>query len=159
MNLNLTEAQFAELLELVHIGAYVRNAVREQEDDYNPTRDEALEDFLYKVALEHKIPGIELDKEIGYIGPTNQKEEQLHAIIEQYDEDQFWFELGRLLGQRDLRRTLTANEEGESEQSGWLPERVHELYEKYDEEFERYGIERLEVNTAAPIPDVRDLLQ
>ena len=159
MNLNLTEAQFAELLELVHIGGYVRNAVREQEDDYNPTRDEALEDFLYKVALEHKILGIELDKEIGYIGPTNQKEGHLHAIIEQYDEEQFWFELGRLLGQRDLRRTLTASEEDESEQSGWLPERVHELYEKYDEEFEGYGIERLEVNTAAPIPDVRDLLE
>ena len=157
MNLTLTKKQFEELLQLVHLGGYVRNAVREQEGDYEPKRDEAFEDMLYKIAMEQNVPGIERTKD-GYIGPTNNLEERWHAIIEAYDEDQFWTELERLLGQRDFERTITAEERREIEKSGWLPKRVHELYEKYSNEFETFGIERLEINPATPIPDVRDIL-
>ncbi len=158
MNLNLTKEQFKELLQLVHLGGYVRNAVREQEGEYAQKRDEALEDMLYHIGLDHEISGIKKDKD-GYVGPSLDLEEQWHTIIEQYDADQFWAELERLLGQRDLERTLSNEEKQEIEaQGGWLPKRVHEIYEKYSDEFETFGIERLEINPAAPIPDIRDLL-
>ncbi len=29
--------------------------------------------------------------------------------------------------------------------NGWLPERIHELYTKYEEEFEKHGIDRIEI--------------
>lgn len=157
MNLNLTKEQFEELLQLVHLGGYVRNAVKEQEDGYDSKRDEALENLLYKIALEQNIPGIERTGD-GYIGPTNSLEERWHAIIEAYDDDQFWFELECLLGKRDLERTMTKAERDETEQVGWLPERVHELYEKYSDEFEKFGIERLEINPTEPISDIRGFL-
>lgn len=157
MNLNLTKEQFVELLQLVHLGGYVRNAVREQEGDYDSKRDEALENMLYHIALDHEIPGIKKDED-GYTGPSSNLEEQWHTIIEDYDKDQFWFELERLLGQRDLDRTMTKAERDEAEQVGWLPERVHELYEKYSDEFEKFGIERLEINSSASISDTRGLV-
>ena len=75
MSLNLTKEQLVELLQLVHLGGYVRNAVREQEGDYDPKRDEALESLLYGIALEQNIPGIERTGD-GYIGPTDDLEEQ-----------------------------------------------------------------------------------
>lgn len=135
----------------------MRNAVREQEGVYEPKHDEAFENMLYRVGLGHGITGMEKSED-GYIGPSPDTEEQRHTIIEAYDEDQFWFELERLLGQRDLERTMTKEERREIDKQGWLPKRVHELYEKYSDEFEAFGIERLEINPSAPIPDVRTLL-
>jgi len=50
------------------------------------------------------------------------------------------------MGKRDFENTKTEEEEKEVEESGgMLPHRISEIYEKYGEEFEKHGIERLEV--------------
>jgi len=33
----------------------------------------------------------------------------------------------------------------EMSKTQWLPERVHDFYEKHEEGFEKYGIDRLEI--------------
>ncbi|MBU6214566.1 hypothetical protein KGM48_01855 [Patescibacteria group bacterium] len=158
MNLNLTKEEFVELLQVVYLGTYVRNAVREQEGEYDHARDEALGNRLYRIALELGVPGIEQDEKYKYVGPSNALEKEWHDIIEAYEEDEFWHELEVLLGKRDFYRTMTREDSETLEKTGWLPERIHDLYEKYADEFEKFGIERLEINKNAPISDVRDLL-
>jgi len=50
------------------------------------------------------------------------------------------------LGQRDYEREATKEDAEYTEAHyGMLPEKVHKYYKKYDDEFEEYGIERLEV--------------
>jgi hypothetical protein len=157
IQLMLSRRQFQELIELVYIGGYVRNAVKESEETYDVDCDNALEQVLYDLALVHSIPGIK-KTDSWYVGPSREHEQKLHGVIREFEDESFWNELEVRLGKRDFERSMTPVEWERIQKSDWLPERVYTYYEKYDVEFTRYGIERLEVDTNAPVAVTRNIV-
>jgi len=108
-----------------------------------------LESFLLKVAKENNFN--DLTEEFhNTLVPTDELSEFQEEIIEEYDSDVFWHELEVAFGKRDFWRTVTPEEKEEMKKNDWLPERIHEIYEKYAKEFEKHGIDRLEIKTELP---------
>lgn len=143
MQLDLTKEQFKELLLNVMIGVYVRGAVADSRDE-DFQQYEEFEKFLLEQA--RKAGWEEFVEDFrNTILPSDSLSEEEEEIMEAYDEDEFWHRLNLLLGQRDFYRSLGKEEAKELKKSHRLPDRVHEFYQKWWEEFEQYGIERLEI--------------
>jgi|GEM_PF-1454742 len=165
MNIVLTKEQFRELLLLASLGNHIRRDALMSNGQYTPERDEALISSLYESAYEAGIGDVEIDsnnraeENTGAITPTQNFEESVHAILEDFSDEQFWHELSLLLGQRDLERSMAPDERLGMELSGGeFPSRLFDLCERYDKEFETFGIDRLEINENAQVSDLRDVL-
>ena len=165
MNIELSKEQFRELLLLASVGNHVRRGAFAAEEQYDPERDEALMSALYETAYEAGIGEVEregddrAEENAGGIVPTSRLEDAVHALLESFEDERFWHELSLLLGQRDLERSMTPDEHLTMELSGGdLPERLYELCERYNTEFETFGIDRLEINENAQVSDLRDVL-
>ena len=144
MKLDLTKAQYKEILKLVMLGTEVKTTALEAIDEPVEGAD-ALQQYL----LDH-VEDFELDELVRKSGgQTLPGEKLLHEvdhILHHYDDDTFWFTLETELGQRDFYESLDfkahrALKEGD----GGLPDAVHEFYEKYADEFERHGADRLRI--------------
>ncbi len=165
MDISLTKEQFRELLLLASLGNHVRRDAFVADGQYDPERDEVLISTMYEIAYEAGIGDVEIDgsnrseENSGAITPTQDFEESVHTILEDFSDEQFWRELSLLLGQRDLERSITHDERLDAElNSIQLPMRLYELCERYDKEFETFGIDRLEINENAQVSDLRDVL-
>lgn len=144
MKIELTKEQYEELLRLVSLGGYVRGAVADiRGEEYD-------EDRIMEYLLNHaKDFGLEsLTEEFhGKLIENDDFSEEVDKMMEDYDEDEFWHGLTIMLGQRDFYRDTPKKEldrikEGEQ---GRLPREIQNYYEKYDKEFDEYGIDRLEI--------------
>lgn len=153
IKIELTRKEFTELLTLAHIGEYVRNGVLDDRNEYNPEQHLALTAKLYQLALEHKFTEVEKSKLAGmdYVGPTIKFDESMHELIGEYEEEHFWHELITRLSHRDFYRTITPEEKQQAEKEFWLPKRHDKIVDQYDNEFEQFGIERLEINKQAEV--------
>jgi hypothetical protein len=156
ISLSFTKKEFDELLVLAGIGEYIRDSVLNDRGEYKGHDSESLMHKLYAEAKKHKIPGI-VTKDLGgmmYTGPDNEREEQEHTWIEESEESNFWYELTTRLSRRDFFNEMTPADVAEMEKTDWLPERFQTYVEKYDTEFESYGIERLRIDTNTAVPSV-----
>ncbi len=146
MKIDFTKKEYRALLDLLQIADWVLHAHKAEE----PPKTK-----LYR-ELEQKI--FSLAKDFGYeelvehaaaqdrYYPTRALEESGPAMdfIEDFEEDAFWSQLAKHLSERDLRREigeqqLEALDRGEL----WELLEVHET--KYWDEFQRHGVERLEI--------------
>ncbi len=158
ISVSFTKKEFNELLTLTSIGEYVRDGVLEDRGEYKGHEVESLIQKLYDEAVKHKIPGIETTDLDGmkYTGPTNEREEEEHAWIEEHDEENFWETLSTRLGRRDFFNNMTPEDKIEMENTGWLPKTIQTYFERYGHEFETYGLERVAIDENASVPS--DLL-
>lgn len=142
ISLNLSRAEMRELLLLVLIGNHVRNSTLDSRGMYDPLRHEKIENVLSEISRKS--------------GPDFLATDYL-KYLELFVDDSFWDELEVRLGRRDFDRTMTEfDTKYLDSHDGKLPPRAHLLYKKYSDEFEKYGIDRLEVNPNAPV--VSDLI-
>ena len=144
--IDFAKEQYKELLLLVLLGSWVRGGVADLKGEYSPAMDE-LEDYLLGKAkdfdLEHLAENFK-----GHMVPKDTFAKEYEKIIEEYNDDQFWYELITLLGKRDFYEQATKEELEEIEKSdGWLSRRVDQYYQKYQSEFEKHGIERLRIQS------------
>ena len=165
MNIELSKEQFRELLLVASVGNHVRRGALMAEGNYEPERDEELMGFLYETTYEAGIGLVEAEgndraeENAGAIMPTQEFEDAVHSLLESFSDEQFWHELSLLLAQRDLERTMTNTERVDMAMNGGeMPERLFDLCERYEGEFETFGIDRLEINEGAPVSDLRDVL-
>ena len=105
---------------------------------------EELENYLLKVAEENDFNDL-IEKFHGQLIPADELSELEEEIMSEYDDDALWSELITRLGRRDFFRTVTPAEDKEMKKRDWLPDRAQEFFDKYDKEFEKYGVERLEI--------------
>jgi hypothetical protein len=154
----LTKDEFRELLMLVLIGNHVRNSALEVDHAYDPNRHEVLEGALLRAAGKLEAPYVRSHE--GHYDPTPELEMEYVRYIEDFIDDTFWDELEVRLGKRDFDRTMTEeDDEYLEEHDGRLPPRAHAIYKRYHEEFDKYGIDRLEVNKNAPVvSEISDLM-
>lgn len=139
----LTELEFEEFLLTVMVGVFVRTSVLENQGKDWKKVEKQLEVFLrFTEQLGHK-------NLIQYYNharlPKDSLEKREEKIIDDFIEEEFWEALQLRLGQRDFFEETTDEELEELKKQFWLPEKVHEYYERYNDEFEKHGIERIKV--------------
>lgn len=140
-----TRKQFQALLKTVYLGNWMANAnrVNDMQKDY-----ESTEDYIFSKAsqfgLEKYVDHEETDG--GRYYPTNLFEEStdVHKMHEAYDEETFWDELADHLGERDFMKKYSIEEIQKMTQEEYFV-KLSECIDFYNEEFEKFGLERIEV--------------
>ena len=155
--LYLTQTQIRELLDLVHLGGHVRAIAREALRQGVGESEHMLEDEIIAQGLVLGVDGVTLDAD-GKAAHADTVLDTLHATLAEYDDERFWDVLEERLSVRDFERTKTRADQDTIDTTHRMPPRIATIFQHYTDEFELYGIDRLEINTDAPVSDVRDLL-
>ena len=149
MSIGLTRAQFFALLKAVYLGNWMANAQRDgSADDPRKKEYEEIEDFIFSHAKQFGLSEYVDDEEAakGKFYPTRMFEEEtdIHKLIEEYDEETFWDELIERLGDRDFFRHYSKDEIQKMSRDERF-EKLYEFIDKWAEEINKTGIEKLEV--------------
>ena len=145
MQLDLTKEQFAELLKAVIVGVRVREAVAEERDTPGWQDIGDIESYLLSMAGDFDSADMAEYYLDGWI-PSDEVSEELDEELDEYGDQEFWHGLHTALGQRDFYRTMSKEEKKFiADNDGLFPERMHVLYKKYAKEFEKHGLDRLEI--------------
>lgn len=139
MTLTLSDDQYRRLLLLTMIGEWVVNATRKEPD----AGYEAAASQMYSFAKETPAQTlVAYDNRDNAWTPSKEAEEDMHALIDDYDDKTFWEELTSRMAERDL-----IAERGERTAGGLHPSaRVRAVQahaKKYVDEFETHGLGRL----------------
>ena len=150
INIELTKAQFLALLKAVYLGNWMANANRDGSQE-NPHKEgyEAIEDFIFSHAKQFGFSEYVDDEDAteGKFFPTRKFEEEtdVHELHEEYDEETFWDELIDRLGERDFYRHYSKDEIQKMSRDERF-EKLYEFIDKWVEEINKNGIERLKIN-------------
>lgn len=72
-------------------------------------------------------------------------------ILDEYDNDAFWFEAERRLAERDLARAATpADRAFVRQNNGELPPKAEGFADRWRAEFDKHGLDRVVIDAAAP---------
>lgn len=143
MKINLTKKQYEALAKTVYLGNWMANAQRTgQKGDPHMKEYEDIADYIYAFAKDFGFPD---DFEAGLEFSDGEEESPEAARLhEEYDEQNFWEELPRMLGERDFFRKYTEEERMNMTQEEHFT-KLMECQIFLEEEFEKNGIERLEI--------------
>ncbi len=143
MKINFTKKQFENLLKLVYLGNWVVNAHR---TDDTIKKYEDLEHYVFSFA---KAFGFEEYADAEKVGngefyPTRVFEEEtdINKLHDEYDSDTFWDEIVDRLAERDFIRKYGVDKIQKMSRDERF-EKICECEEKYADEIEKNGIERL----------------
>jgi hypothetical protein len=141
VNLALTPQQYQKLIELAYLGEWVINAHHDTE-----FQDDEAGDVLQALLAVRPQPDIGRDDETGqYYMSTEWIERLLDTYILDYDDHVFWDELTERLAQRDLARARGVSPDDINRDDDLLE--LRPLEERYREELEEHGIERLDISS------------
>lgn len=142
MEIKLSRQQFETLLKSVYLGDWMVNAIRTP-GSYVPEFEE-LEQFLLSLAHESDLRDVvEFDPTLSQFFLKEEYHEKLQPFIDEYDDEAFWDGLVDRLADRDFSETY-----GDSVKRMDQEERFGKLsafVDKYETEFEEYGVDRLRV--------------
>lgn len=147
MKINLTKKQYEHLIKAVEAGDSVYGILGDSVSDAYKKQSDEIEN-LRRYLLSFAAEFGRKDMTEQFHGKTimnGELSEKLHEAIEDYDDETFWHELETRLGKRDFEKTMTEAEKNELAEKQWYPERIHEIYESWSKEFEKNGVERLEI--------------
>jgi len=134
MNIELSKKEFRRLLDLVYIGNWVLNSIRE--DDRFEDYDE-LEEKIFSLCLGQGMESL-VQRWRGHIYPSRAYQEGgIHEAIADYEDAVFFDILAEELARRDM------------DCENLNPDDVNELnsrMEEYISEFEKNGIENIKVD-------------
>ena len=151
MKINLSKKQYRQLLLMSNIANHVLGILGDMvsEEDYKELSDEAmsLESYLMGFAKDFQADDLVEEFEGRVIPNETHHQEAIMPIMEDYDEENFFSTLVNRLAWRDFRRD---HSEGEMEamakkNGGYFGVEIHSCEEKYRKEFEKHGVERVEV--------------
>jgi hypothetical protein len=143
MKINITKKEYRILLQMLYLGDWVLNSwVPGERADTKEHRD--LFERLLALASGFSCKDLVDEGSDGRHGPSVKLEEHelVRGSIDEYENETFWSLLAERLAERDMSREVN-----EEEYAKMAPEermRLFLSYEtKYQEEFERFGINRL----------------
>ena len=143
MQIEFTKKQFKEMLLASMFYSWIRGGLADRDgEDFEKFSE--LQNYLLEIAEKENMKDL-FERFDGHLITHDKLDKEQLEIIEDYNDDTFWHELTVALGKRDFFRTVTEEEKEELKKNNWLPERIHEIYGKYDNEFEKHGIDRLEI--------------
>ncbi len=144
VEIKFTKEQYEDLIKLAYLGNWMINAIRTHD---RIDRYEDLEQYIFSFAKKAGLDRyVHFDSESKKSYPSKELEQakDIEGYINDYDNENFWDELIDRLARRDFIqkygedaiRKMTRKERFEKE---------HPFIEKYDEEFEKNGIENLQI--------------
>jgi len=143
MTLELDKRQFENLIKLVSLGNWL--AGNAQDETIKEFDD--LEQEMFAKALGAGLTDlVEKDEETDAFCPSEGLGEILESFIEEYDLHTFWSQLSDHLAARDMR-TEYSEEKLKNMCTVEHFNLISKFAEKYEEEFEENGIERLRLVT------------
>jgi len=148
MKINFTKKQYEDLMKLVYLGSWMINSHR---TDNVEERYDELEQYILSFSEEFGTENyVEFDEELNRFFTTRKFEEdtEIEQYKEEYDDNTFWDELIYRLARRDLIKTygeaavftMTTDE---------LLDKEQPFIDRYEMEFERHGIDNLEIRERA----------
>ncbi len=143
--ITLTRKRFKALLKAVYLGNWMANAYR---TDDMLKEYENIEDYIFSLApqfgLDKYMDHEESDGDRYY--PTSIFEEttDVHRVQEAYGEETFWDELAERLGQRDFFKKYSVEEIKKMSREEYFT-KLSDCIDTFNEEFEKFGLERLRV--------------
>ncbi len=144
IDLSLSEEQFRELLINFFIGSWIRESVTDLYDE-SIEQSRELEKFLLNIAKEKDLD--ELFEEFeGDLIPSIILSREVENAMNDFAESEFWHNLAMNLGKRDFLRKASKEDRSIIEKTQCFPNKVNEFYQKYKNEFDQYGLDRLEIN-------------
>lgn len=139
MKLELTDNQYRDLIELLFYGNWIANASRTgAEGDEKIEKYEKLQEYLFSHAKHFNADDVVI-KEDNEFYTTLEFEERLMPIVEEYDEYTFWEQISNKLAKRDLLREIGSVRQLKEMHR----ERMYEIEEQYEIEFEKNGLKNL----------------
>jgi len=139
--ITLTKEQLEDFLDIVCLGEWMINATRiERIEKYDE-----LAQHVFKAAKEAGLKGVEYDEKDAEYWLTREYEESvLQEFKEEYDNETFWDDLPDRLAARDMERKFGRKAiEAMDNKERFIARQT--ICRKYEEEFEKHGIERLVV--------------
>lgn len=142
MTIDIPPEDVRRLLAWAHIGYYLSTAVGEERGE-SGVADDALQQHLFRAALAGGRTDLVEEFE-GHLVPTDVFDKQVHDVMEEYDDQEFWDRLENGLARRDFARDSTG-EHVEALLSEEQVRRVEEYAERYADEFSDHGLEHMEI--------------
>lgn len=140
-----TKEQFLALMKVVYLGNWMANAQREEDfkEDY-----EEIKNYIFsqaqKFGLAEFVSHKPDDGDNYYSSWKFTQETDVDYLHDEYDDDNFWDEICDRFGERDFEKKYTKKEIEKMN----VHERMDKLCactDKWGEEFNNYGIARLEI--------------
>ena len=134
-----TKEQLEDFLDIVCLGQWMINGPRvERIEKYDK-----LAQHVYKAAKEAGLKGVEYEeKDAEYWLTAEYEESVLQEFKEAYDNEIFWDDLSDRLAERDMEREFDSKAiEAMDNKERFIAHQT--ICRKYEEEFEKHGIERL----------------
>jgi hypothetical protein len=141
ISIAFTKEELKLLLRLVYNGLNIIESENVEEQDIELS---LMDKILAQVKKNKLMRGIEYDSEDNSYYLTRKGENELEEDYDLYSEEEFWDELIYRLGLRDLLQEIGEKEYLKLSVEERI-ERLSEYEEKYDNEFEKRGVERLRI--------------
>jgi hypothetical protein len=147
MTLNLTPGEYRSLLKVVFLGNWMANAYRETP---LPEFDNVEQLIMSRASTFGADELVEFDPKKKVWALKREFEDEMHEQVNEYNIEALYDELGYWLARRDLVNEIG---EGKAEQMtpAGLASAAEPYLEKYDEEFEENGIERIGIIPDLPV--------
>lgn len=144
VSISLDKKKYKELLVLLGLGAWVREKVFEADKKPLAAMDETL-DAVFEAAK-----GTDAAEHVrmkdGFPNHSAWVEKEVGLVMDRFIDDEFWHELAVRLAQRDFLEDMTEEEEAAlNKVGGRFAPRIDELFERYEDELDEHGVERLRV--------------
>lgn len=146
MKINLTKKQYRDLIEFLDVANYIYGLSGDMVDEkYKPKSDKLYEliDYFLEFAKDFDSTDIVDEFEGRKFVEEKLSEKHLEMVLE-YDDYVFWEKLAELLSKRDFWR-IHGEEKIKKMDDMEIIRGQGEIEEKYWKEFEKNGIENLEL--------------
>jgi len=145
IEIKFTKEQYRNLVDLVYLGNWMVNAIRETGKQIQKYED--VEQHIYSYTKEGGLENlIEFDDKLSEFFPSREFEEEtdVEKFRVEYNDEIFWDELIDRLARRDF---IMEYGEDDIREMTWKErtEKEYPFLEKYKEKFVKYGIKNLEI--------------
>lgn len=145
MKIKLTKDQYKNLVELVYLGNWMINAIRIGDNTIKKYQE--IEQYIFSFAKKGNLEQyIEFDNKFNKFFPTAELEDNtdIEQYRQDYDNEVFWQELSDRLGSRDFIKKYGVDKIKKMDRKQRFI-KGQEFIIKYEREFEKYGIDRLNI--------------
>ncbi|HOZ53474.1 MAG TPA: hypothetical protein PK142_02230 [bacterium] len=148
MKIELNQKEYRNLIRAVEIGNSVYGILGDLVDEkkYKKTslEVEALQEKLLSFAPNFNCLGM-VERYENRLILNDEWSDKISNDLDEYDDENFWSELETSLGKRDFMRDIKPEEIEYISKNDWLPERINDFYQKWQDEFADNGLDRLDI--------------
>lgn len=138
MKINFTKNQFNTLLDMVQLGYCITASI---DKTTNESKFIEMEQYLMSFAKDFNYEDVLYDPTENVYDLTVEREQEIHELIDEYEDMVFWDKLVYYMARRDFKTEMT--QKPLAEEAAF--QRLIEIEEKYHKYFEENGVQFLKI--------------